>query len=168
MAAIGEPARGHELLDLPEGFADGLVGIEKRQCPQTRGIDEQRSAGQAHELSGNSRVAAFPVAPELTGCEVDRTAPEAVGKGGLAGAGRPDENDRGPWLKKGTHDVHAFAGNRADGDDVTAADQPLGGLDGARDVFGEVRLGQDRDGCGATLPGQNQETLQPPRAETAL
>jgi len=145
-----------------------LVRIEERERSQAGGVDEQGSAGKAHELSGDGRVAALSVAAEISCREVDRAAPEAVGKSGLAGARRPEEHHRRARLEKRADGVHAHTGDRADGHDVACADQPLGGLDGACDIFGDIRLGQHRDGGRTALPSQYQETLQPPGSEAAL
>ena len=124
--------------------------------------------GRRTSSRGSGRVTALPVASYLPGREIDRPAPEAVGESGLAGARGPEEHDRRTGLEKATDGVHAHTAERADGHDVTGTDQPLGRLDGACDIFGDVRFGQHRDRGGTTLPGQHEETLQTPGPEAAL
>lgn len=113
-------------------------------------------------------MATLPVASDLSGREMDGPASEAVGKSGLACTRRAEEHHRCARLEKTAEGIHSCTGEGADGHDVTGTDQPLGRLDGSRDVLADVRLGQHHDGGSTTLPGQYQETLEAPGSEAAL
>lgn len=67
-------------------------------------------------------MTALPVASDLPGREMDRPAPETVGKSGLACARRAEEHHRCARLEKTAEGIHPCTGEGADSHDVTGTD----------------------------------------------
>jgi len=155
VAAVGEPARGGEPVDLREQGVEVLRAAQPDRA-ETGGVQDGAAPRCEVELARDGRVPALALRTERPGLHHLR-AEKRVEQGRLADAGGPEQGDREPLSEPGAHRLEPVALGSADREHLAACGARQDLAHRGAGVLVQVGLGEQDDRSGAGGPGEREE-----------